>query len=120
MGTARRHHGDRAGGAGRVQQQLQSRQRGLRPGHGDAAKIQAADGDRFTPKTLELPAGKAVTIEITNTEDRPHVFAIEAANPNQPDKPPSPATGLRRSLGLALVCRRACSWAVTLLGRELS
>jgi plastocyanin len=52
------------------------------PATGDAAKIQAVDGDRFTPKTLELPTGKAVTIEITNTDDRAHDFAIEAANLN--------------------------------------
>jgi hypothetical protein len=29
------------------------------PATGDAAKIQAADGNRFTPPTLELPAGEA-------------------------------------------------------------
>jgi plastocyanin len=52
------------------------------PATGDAAKIQAADGDRFTPATLELPAGKAVTIEITNADDRAHDFAIEAADLN--------------------------------------
>ena len=52
------------------------------PATGDAAKIQAVDGDRFTPKTLELPAGTAVTIEITNTDDRAHDFAIEAADLN--------------------------------------
>ena len=49
---------------------------------GDAAKIQAVGGDRFTPKTLELPAGEAVTIEITNTDGRAHDFAIEAADLN--------------------------------------
>ena len=49
---------------------------------GDAAKIQAVGGDRFTPKTLELPAGEAVTIEITNTDGRAHDFAIEAAGLN--------------------------------------
>jgi plastocyanin len=48
----------------------------------DAAKIEAADGDRFTPKTLKLPAGEAVTIEITNTDDAAHDFAIEAADLN--------------------------------------
>jgi len=37
------------------------------PATGDAAKIQAADGNRFTPATLELPAGGKVTIQITNT-----------------------------------------------------
>jgi plastocyanin len=52
------------------------------PATGDAAKIEAIDGDRFTPKTLELPAGKAVTIEIANTGDRAHDFAIEAADLN--------------------------------------
>jgi plastocyanin len=52
------------------------------PATGAAAKIQAVDGDRFTPETLELPAGEAVTIEITNTDDRAHDFAIEAANLN--------------------------------------
>jgi hypothetical protein len=36
------------------------------PATGDAAKIQAADGDRFTPKTLQLPAGDKVTIQITD------------------------------------------------------
>jgi plastocyanin len=49
---------------------------------GDAAKIQAADGNRFTPKTLQLPAGKAVTIEISNTDDAAHDFAVEAAGLN--------------------------------------
>ena len=49
---------------------------------GDAAKIQAVGGDRFTPKTLELPAGEAVTIEITNADGRAHDFAIEAADLN--------------------------------------
>jgi len=29
------------------------------PATGDAAKIEAADGNRFTPATLELPAGEA-------------------------------------------------------------
>ena len=84
MGTARRHHGDRArGGAGRVQQQLRSRRRGgAGSATGDAAKIQAVGGDRFTPKTLELPAGEAVTIEITNADGRAHDFAIEAADLN--------------------------------------
>jgi plastocyanin len=53
-----------------------------RPATGAAAKIQATDGDRFTPATLELPAGKEVTIEITNTDDRAHDFAIEAADLN--------------------------------------
>ena len=52
------------------------------PATGDAAKIQAVDGDRFTPATLELPAGEQVTIEITNADDRAHDFAIEAANLN--------------------------------------
>ena len=49
---------------------------------GDAAKIQAANGDRFTPATLELPAGEEVTIQITNTDDRAHDFAIEATDLN--------------------------------------
>ena len=49
---------------------------------GDAAKIQAVDGDHFTPKTLEMPAGEAVTIEITNADGRAHDFAIEAADLN--------------------------------------
>jgi nitrite reductase (NO-forming) len=52
------------------------------PGTRDAAKIQAVDGDRFTPATLELPVGEQVTIEITNADDRAHDFAIEAANLN--------------------------------------
>jgi plastocyanin len=52
------------------------------PATGDAAKIEAVDGDRFTPKILNLPAGQAVTIEITNTDGRPHDFAIEAAGLN--------------------------------------
>jgi hypothetical protein len=52
------------------------------PATGDAAKIEAVDGDRFTSKSLELPAGEAVTIEISNTDDRAHDFAIEAANLN--------------------------------------
>jgi plastocyanin len=49
---------------------------------GDAAKLQAVDGNRFTPKTLQLPAGKEATIQITNTDDRAHDFAVEAANLN--------------------------------------
>jgi plastocyanin len=49
---------------------------------GAATKIQAAGGNRFTPATLKLPAGKEVTIEITNTDDRAHDFAIEAADLN--------------------------------------
>jgi plastocyanin len=49
---------------------------------GDAAKIQAVGGDRFNPKTLELPAGEAVTIESTNADGRAHDFAIEAADLN--------------------------------------
>jgi nitrite reductase (NO-forming) len=52
------------------------------PATGDAAKIEAADGNRFTPETLELPAGEEVTIEITNTDDAAHDFAIDAANLN--------------------------------------
>ena len=52
------------------------------PATGDAAKIQAADGNRFTPATLELPAGGKVTIQITNTDDAAHDFAIEAAGLN--------------------------------------
>jgi plastocyanin len=52
------------------------------PATGDAAKIQAADGDRFAPATLELPAGEEATIEITNTDDAAHDFAIEAAGLN--------------------------------------
>jgi plastocyanin len=52
------------------------------PATGDAVKIQAVDGNRFTPKTLQLPAGEAVTIEITNTDDRAHDFAVEAADLN--------------------------------------
>lgn len=55
---------------------------GSGPATGDAAKIEAVDGNRFTPATLDLPAGEAVTIEITNTDDRAHDFAIEAANLN--------------------------------------
>jgi nitrite reductase (NO-forming) len=53
-----------------------------RPATGDAVKIEAVDGDRFIPATLELPAGKEVTIEITNTDGRAHDFAIEAAGLN--------------------------------------
>jgi plastocyanin len=52
------------------------------PATGDAARIEAIDGNRFTPATLKLPAGKAVTIEITNADGRAHDFAIEAANLN--------------------------------------
>jgi plastocyanin len=52
------------------------------PATGDAAKLQAADGDRFTPKTLELPAGEEVTIQITNADDAAHDFAVEAAGLN--------------------------------------
>jgi len=52
------------------------------PATGNAAKIEAAAGNRFTPGTLELPAGEKVTIEITNTDDAAHDFAIEAAGLN--------------------------------------
>jgi plastocyanin len=52
------------------------------PATGDAAKIEAVEGDRFTPKSLKLPAGEAVTIENTNTDGRAHDFAIEAADLN--------------------------------------
>ena len=52
------------------------------PATEDAAKIQAAEGNRFTPATLELPAGGKVTIQITNTDDAAHDFAIEAAGLN--------------------------------------
>jgi nitrite reductase (NO-forming) len=52
------------------------------PATGDAAKIQAVDGNRFTPATLELPAGEKITIQITNTDDRAHDFAIEDAGLN--------------------------------------
>jgi plastocyanin len=55
---------------------------GSGPATGDAAKIQAVDGNRFTPKTLKLPAGEEVTIGITNADDRAHDFAIEAAGLN--------------------------------------
>jgi nitrite reductase (NO-forming) len=55
---------------------------GSGPATGDAAPIEAADGDRFTPATLELLAGEEVTINITNTDDRAHDFAIEAAGLN--------------------------------------
>ena len=53
-----------------------------RPATGDAVKIQAVDGDRFTPATLDLPAGEEVTIGITNADDRAHDFAVEAAGLN--------------------------------------
>jgi nitrite reductase (NO-forming) len=52
------------------------------PATGDAPRIEAADGNRFTPATLELPAGEKVTIEIINTDDAAHDFAIEAAGLN--------------------------------------
>lgn len=52
------------------------------PAAGDATSIEAADGDVFTPETLELPAGEEVTIQIANTDDRAHDFAIEAADLN--------------------------------------
>jgi plastocyanin len=52
------------------------------PATGPAAKIQAADGNHFTPKTLNLPAGEQVTIQITNSDDTAHDFAIEAAGLN--------------------------------------
>jgi plastocyanin len=52
------------------------------PATGDATKIEAADGNRFTPKTLDLSAGEKVTIQITNTDDRAHDFAVEAADLN--------------------------------------
>src|SRR6266542_2442006 len=53
-----------------------------RPATGDAVKIQAVDGDRFTPATLDLPAGEEVTIGITNADDRAHDFAVETAGLN--------------------------------------
>ena len=52
------------------------------PATEDAAKIEAVAGNRFTPETLELPAGEKVTIEITNTDGGAHDFAIEAAGLN--------------------------------------
>ena len=52
------------------------------PATGAAAKIQAVDGNRFTPASLELPAGEQVTIQITNSDDTAHDFAIEAAGLN--------------------------------------
>ena len=52
------------------------------PATGGAAKLEAVDGNTFTPATLKLPAGEKVTIEITNSDDRAHDFAIEAAGLN--------------------------------------
>lgn len=52
------------------------------PATGDATTIEAADGNRFTPETLQLPAGEEVTIEIANTDDAAHDFAIDAAGLN--------------------------------------
>jgi plastocyanin len=52
------------------------------PATGAAAKIQAADGNRFTPATLKLPAGEQVTIQLTNTDKAAHDFAVEAAGLN--------------------------------------
>jgi plastocyanin len=52
------------------------------PATGDAAKLEAVDDNRFTPTTLELPAGETVTIQLTTTDDRAHDFAIEAADLN--------------------------------------
>jgi plastocyanin len=53
-----------------------------RPAAGNAVKIQAADGNRFTPATLKLPAGEQVTIQLTNTDKAAHDFAVEAAGLN--------------------------------------
>lgn len=48
---------------------------GTGPAKGEA--IEVAAGDRiFTPKVLELGAGKEVTIEVTNEDGAPHDFAI--------------------------------------------
>jgi plastocyanin len=52
------------------------------PATGAAVKIQAVDGEAYTPATLRLPAGKQTTVEITNASDSPHDFAIEAAGLN--------------------------------------
>src|SRR4029453_14897930 len=52
------------------------------PATGAAAKVQAVDGNRFTPASLELPAGEQVTIQVTNSDDAAHDFAVEAAGLN--------------------------------------
>jgi plastocyanin len=84
MGPWRRHHRDRAGVALAACSNSSDPVGNVasRPATGNAAKIQAADGNRFTPKTLQLPAGEEVTIEITNTDDRARDFAIEVAGLN--------------------------------------
>jgi plastocyanin len=52
------------------------------PATGDAVKIRAVDGNRFTPASLQLPAGEQVTIQITNSDGRAHDFAVAAADLN--------------------------------------
>ena len=52
------------------------------PAREDATRLQATKGNRFSPKTLNLPAGATVTLEITNTDGAAHDFAIEAAGLN--------------------------------------
>jgi plastocyanin len=47
----------------------------------DAIRIVAVDR-AFEPDALRLPAGKTVTIEITNQGNQPHDFAIRALDLN--------------------------------------
>ena len=44
---------------------------------GDAVQL-VTDDSAFAPDTLELPAGKEVTIEVINNDDIPHDFTIES------------------------------------------
>lgn len=44
---------------------------------GDAVQL-VMDDSAFAPDTLELPAGKEVTIEVINNDDIPHDFTIES------------------------------------------
>lgn len=51
------------------------------PGGRDAIRIVAVDRT-FEPDTLRLPAGKKVTVEITDRGNQPHDFAIRALDLN--------------------------------------
>ena len=44
---------------------------------GEAVQL-VTDDSAFAPHTLELPAGKEVTIEVINNDDIPHDFTIES------------------------------------------
>lgn len=52
------------------------------PARGAAIQLRALDDNSYTPATLQVPAGKEITIEISNTSDSRHDFAIESAKLN--------------------------------------